>query len=73
MKPQSCRNCGKEIFQNQRVCPKCGRDTEQDDPDWIEEILDIRQKVVQETVNLKFVQNVTWINQVFAILYFLHK
>ncbi|MFB5606658.1 MAG: zinc-ribbon domain-containing protein [Candidatus Nitrosomaritimum yanchengensis] len=33
MKPQSCRNCGKEIFQNQRVCPKCGRDTEQDDPD----------------------------------------
>ncbi len=33
MKPQSCRNCGKELFQSQRVCPKCGRDLEQDDPD----------------------------------------
>jgi uncharacterized OB-fold protein len=33
MKPQSCRNCGKEIFQNQKVCPECGRDTNQEDPD----------------------------------------
>ena len=40
MKPQSCRNCGKEIFQNQRVCPKCGRDTEQDVPDRIEKTQD---------------------------------
>ncbi|MDH3611473.1 MAG: zinc-ribbon domain-containing protein [Nitrosopumilus sp.] len=33
MKPQSCRNCGMELYQNQRVCPKCGRETDQDDPD----------------------------------------
>ncbi|HJJ22573.1 MAG TPA: zinc-ribbon domain-containing protein [Nitrosopumilus sp.] len=33
MKPQSCRNCGKELWQNQRVCPHCGRDSGQDDPD----------------------------------------
>ena len=33
MKPQSCRNCGKELWQNQRICPSCGRDREQDDPD----------------------------------------
>ncbi|MCV0412812.1 zinc-ribbon domain-containing protein [Nitrosarchaeum sp.] len=31
MKPQSCRNCGKELHQNQRVCPSCGRDTGYDD------------------------------------------
>jgi len=32
MKPQSCRNCGKELWQNQRICPSCGKDREQDDP-----------------------------------------
>jgi uncharacterized OB-fold protein len=58
MKPQSCRNCGKEIFQNQRVCPKCGRDTEQDDPEWIKIISEIIQKAVKETSNPKFVQSV---------------
>ena len=31
MKPQSCRNCGKELMQNQRMCPSCGRDTGYDD------------------------------------------
>lgn len=33
MKPQSCRNCSKELWENQRICPSCGRDREQDDPD----------------------------------------
>jgi len=33
MKPQSCRNCGKELWQNQRVCPHCGQDRGQDDPE----------------------------------------
>jgi len=33
MKPQSCRNCGKELWQNQRVCPHCGKDRGQDDPE----------------------------------------
>jgi len=27
MKPQSCRNCGKELSQNQRICTSCGRDS----------------------------------------------
>lgn len=31
MKPQSCRNCGKELMQNQRMCPSCGKDTGYDD------------------------------------------
>ena len=31
MRPQSCRKCGKELHQNQRVCPSCGKDTEYDD------------------------------------------
>ena len=31
MKPQSCRNCGMEIFQNQRICPSCGKDAGQDE------------------------------------------
>jgi len=31
MKQQSCRNCGKELWQDQRICPKCGRNREQDD------------------------------------------
>ena len=33
MKPQSCRNCGKELWDNEKICPKCGRDREQDDPE----------------------------------------
>ncbi len=33
MKPQSCRNCGKELYQNQRVCPNCGKETDSDDPE----------------------------------------
>jgi len=33
MKPQSCRNCGKELWENQRICPHCGRDRGQDDPE----------------------------------------
>jgi len=35
MKPQSCRSCGKELWQNQRVCPSCGRDrgAKEDAPD----------------------------------------
>jgi RNA polymerase subunit RPABC4/transcription elongation factor Spt4 len=33
MKPQSCRNCGKELWQNQTTCPSCGRDREQEDPE----------------------------------------
>jgi len=33
MKPQSCRNCGKELWQNERTCPQCGRDRGQDDPE----------------------------------------
>ena len=27
MKPQSCRNCGKELFENQKTCSNCGRDS----------------------------------------------
>ncbi|MGI0057814.1 MAG: zinc-ribbon domain-containing protein [Nitrosarchaeum sp.] len=26
MKPQSCRNCGKELWEEQIICPKCGHD-----------------------------------------------
>jgi len=33
MKPQSCRNCGKELWENPKVCPQCGQDIEQDDPE----------------------------------------
>ena len=33
MKPQSCRNCGKELGQNQRICPSCGKDREHDVPE----------------------------------------
>ncbi|MHA7647622.1 zinc-ribbon domain-containing protein [Nitrosopumilus sp. S4] len=33
MKPQSCRNCGQELWQNQRICPKCGKDSGYDDTD----------------------------------------
>jgi|TARA_B100000809_G_C14706932_1_gene376326 RNA polymerase subunit RPABC4/transcription elongation factor Spt4 len=33
MKPQSCRNCGEELWENQKVCPQCGRDREQGDPE----------------------------------------
>lgn len=33
MKPQSCRNCGKELCQNPRVYPNCGWDTDYDDAD----------------------------------------
>ncbi|WP_425339008.1 zinc-ribbon domain-containing protein [Nitrosopumilus adriaticus] len=33
MKPQSCRNCGKELWQNQNACPNCGREREQEDPE----------------------------------------
>ncbi|WP_158641215.1 zinc-ribbon domain-containing protein [Candidatus Nitrosopumilus salarius] len=33
MKPQSCRNCGKELYQNQRICPQCGRDRGEEDPE----------------------------------------
>ncbi|WP_187146191.1 MULTISPECIES: zinc-ribbon domain-containing protein [Nitrosopumilus] len=33
MKPQSCRNCGKELWQNQTVCPQCGRERESEDPE----------------------------------------
>ncbi|MBT8172833.1 MAG: zinc-ribbon domain-containing protein [Nitrosopumilus sp.] len=33
MKPQSCRNCGKELWQNQTICPHCGREREQEDPE----------------------------------------
>ncbi|MCV0366845.1 MAG: zinc-ribbon domain-containing protein [Nitrosopumilus sp.] len=32
MKPQSCRNCGKELWQNQTICPHCGREREHEDP-----------------------------------------
>jgi len=31
MKPESCRNCGKEFWENERICLKCGREREQDD------------------------------------------
>ena len=31
MKPQSCRNCGKELQQSQRICPSCGKDSGYDD------------------------------------------
>ena len=33
MKPQSCRNCGKELWQDQRMYPSCGKDREHDDPE----------------------------------------
>ncbi|MFQ5475577.1 MAG: zinc-ribbon domain-containing protein [Nitrosopumilus sp.] len=33
MKPQSCRNCGKELWENQKLCPHCGKDRGQDDPE----------------------------------------
>lgn len=33
VKPQSCRNCGKELFQNETMCPKCGRERESEDPE----------------------------------------
>ncbi|MFB5609739.1 MAG: zinc-ribbon domain-containing protein [Nitrosarchaeum sp.] len=31
MKPQSCRNCGKELWQNQKTCTHCGRESERED------------------------------------------
>lgn len=33
MKPQSCRKCGKELWENQRICPHCGLDRGQDEPE----------------------------------------
>jgi hypothetical protein len=33
MKPQSGLNCGKELWQNQIICPNCGKDRKQDDPE----------------------------------------
>ncbi|MGY5140771.1 MAG: zinc-ribbon domain-containing protein [Candidatus Nitrosopumilus sp. Bin_571-38] len=33
MKPHSCRNCGKELFQNQRTCPHCGKESGYDGPE----------------------------------------
>jgi len=28
MKPQSCRNCGKEFFEEKDTCPNCGHERE---------------------------------------------
>lgn len=33
MKPQSCRKCGKELFQGQKICPACGGEREDEDPE----------------------------------------
>ncbi|WP_249111101.1 zinc-ribbon domain-containing protein [Nitrosopumilus sp. K4] len=30
MKPKSCRNCGKELWDDQIECPECGRSIEEE-------------------------------------------
>ena len=31
MKPQSCRNCGKELFEKLKKCPHCDVEFDSDD------------------------------------------